>query len=340
MKADIFKYTLPKKRIAKYPPRVRGTSKLLVFDRRTEDVEHKKYFELVEYIKPGDVVVLNETRVLDARTYFITSNNKEVEVLFLNREDEFWFCLIGGGRYIKNSGILESKEDSNIKIKVISRKDRGFLVKILDNITPNDIFTKIGHTPIPPYMNRKEEEEDRNRYNTVFSKVPGSSAAPTASLNLTKGILQKLKNKGVQIVKVNLEVGWGTFAPIREENVEDHGIHEEYIEISKGVAEKINSAKDSGHDIWAFGTTVVRALESSIDGDKLKPYYGTTELYIYPGYEFKIVDHLVTNFHMPDSTLILLVSAFIGIEKTRELYSIALKRDYKFLSYGDSMLIL
>jgi S-adenosylmethionine:tRNA ribosyltransferase-isomerase len=339
MKANIFKYKLPKDRIAKYPPKVRGTSKLLVFNRETGDIEHRKYFNLVEYIKPGDIVVLNETQVLDARTYFITPSGKEVEVLFLNREGNNWFCLIGGGRYVNDSDILEAKEDKDIKIKVISRKDRGFLVEILDDITPNDIFTKIGHTPIPPYMNRKEEDKDRERYNTVFSKLPGSSAAPTASLNLTEEIINQLKSKGVKVVKINLEIGWGTFAPIQEEEIEEHNIHEEYIEISKEVADEINKTKAQGGDIWAFGTTVVRALESAVE-DEVRPLSGKTDLYIYPGYEFKVVGHLITNFHFPDSTLILLVSAFAGIEEIKKLYNIALEKDYKFLSYGDSMLII
>ena len=339
MKADLFKYKLPKERIAKYPPEIRGTSKLLVFDRETGEIEHNQYFDIVEYIRPGDIVVLNETRVLDARTYFMTPKGKEVEVLFLNRDGENWFCLIGGGRYVTESEILEAKEGKDIKIKVISRKDRGFLVEILGDVTPNDIFIKIGHTPIPPYMNRKDDDKDRERYNTVFNKLPGSSAAPTASLNLTEDIINKLRNKGVKIVKINLEIGWGTFAPIKEEDVEEHQIHEEYIEISKEVAEEINRTKAEGGDVWAFGTTVVRALESATN-DMVRNYSGNTDLYIYPGYKFKVVDHLITNFHFPDSTLILLVSAFVGIEEIKKLYNIALERDYKFLSYGDSMLII
>jgi S-adenosylmethionine:tRNA ribosyltransferase-isomerase len=340
MKADLFKYKLPKDRIAKYPPKERGSSNLLVLNRKSGEIEHKGYFDIVEYINPGDVIVLNETRVLDARTYFFSRNNKEVEVLFLNREGKNWFCLIGGGRYINDSDILRSKEDEDIKIKVISRKDRGFLVEILNDITPNDIFTKVGHTPIPPYMHRKEEESDRERYNTVFSKLPGSSAAPTASLNLTEEILEKLLEKGVEIVKINLEIGWGTFAPVTEENIEEHKIHEEYVNISSQAANAINTAKNKGREIWAFGTTVVRALESVATKDGIQPYSGNTNLYIYPGYTFKVVDHLITNFHMPDSTLIYLVSAFAGIDQTKKLYNIALQKDYKFLSYGDSMLII
>jgi S-adenosylmethionine:tRNA ribosyltransferase-isomerase len=340
MKAKIFKYKLPKERIAKYPPKVRGTSNLMVFDRETNNIKHQKYFDIVEYIKPGDIVVLNETKVLDTRTYFVTPKGRQVEILFLNREDRNWFCLIGGGRYVKEGDTLVSKEDSDIKIKVLGKKERGYLVEIFTEISAIELFNRIGHTPLPPYMNREDKEEDKLRYNTVFSKVPGSSAAPTASLNLTDEIINNIKKKGAEIVKIELRVGWGTFAPIREENIEDHQIHEEHIDISESVAETITQAKIKGNHIWAFGTTVVRALETAAIESGLMPYSGKTDLYIYPGYEFKVVDHLVTNFHQPDSTLILLVSAFAGIEETKGLYSTALKGDYKFLSYGDSMLIL
>lgn len=340
MQADIFKYKLPEDRIAKYPPEIRGTSNLLVFDRKTGEIVHQKYFNIIEYIKPGDVVVLNETKVLNVRTYFVNDKGRELEVLFLNQEDGNWFCLIGGGRYVKDGDILSAKDDKDIQIQVLKKKDRGYIVKILNNIKPEEIFNNIGHTPLPPYMKRKDIESDKERYNTVFNKIPGSSAAPTASLNLTDEILKEMEDKGAQVLKVELRVGWGTFAPIREENIEDHKIHEEYINISKKVADEINKAKENNHDIWAFGTTVVRTLESSVNGGRVQPYSGNTDLYIYPGYEFQIVDHLITNFHQPDSTLILLVSAFAGIDEIKRLYNIALDRNYKFLSYGDSMLII
>ena len=336
----MFKYRLPEEKIAKYPPKVRGTTNLLVFDREDGNIEHKKYFNIVEYIKPGDIVVLNETKVLNVRAYFLNEKGRELEILFLNEEDDNWFCLIGGGRYIKDGDILFSTEDSSIRVKVIGKKDRGYLIKILDRIEADDLFENIGHTPLPPYMKRADMESDEERYNTVFNKIPGSSAAPTASLNLTEGIIKEIQDKGVKILKVELRVGWGTFAPIREENIKDHKIHEEYINISKEVAEEINKAKENGKDIWAFGTTVVRTLESSVKNGKLQPYSGPTQLYIYPGYKFQVVDHLITNFHQPDSTLILLVSAFAGIEEIKKVYNIALEKDYKFLSYGDSMLII
>jgi S-adenosylmethionine:tRNA ribosyltransferase-isomerase len=340
MKAEIFKYKLPEDRIAKYPTKTRGSSNLMVFDRETNEIEHRKYSDIVRYINPGDIVVLNETKVLDVRTYFITPKEREVEVLFLNEEGRNWFCLIGGGRYVKEGDILRAKEDKDIRIKCKEKKGRGYIIQILGDMEAEEIFDCIGHTPLPPYMNREDEKEDKQRYNTVFSKLPGSSAAPTASLNLTDNLIERIKEKGAKVVKIELRVGWGTFAPIREENIEDHQIHEEYINISEDAAEVITRAKIEGKDIWAFGTTVVRTLESVATEKGIRPYRGKTDLYIYPGCEFKVVDHLITNFHQPDSTLILLVSAFTGIEETKKLYNIALKGDYRFLSYGDSMLIL
>ena len=338
MKSKTFKYKLPKERIAQYPPRKRGTTKLLVVDRETKEIKHKNYFNVVKYMKKGDIVVLNETKVEKRRTFFITERGKKVEVLFLEKrkvEDglEKWFCLIGRAKDVSVDEVLRMKE---IYIKVREREENGFLIDI--PVGKSDmLFEKYGHTPLPPYMKREDRKSDQIRYNTVFSNIPGAVAAPTASLNLTKDILEKIKKKGVKIVKIELKVGWGTFAPIRGENVEDHKLHKEYIEVSEEVTREINSTKG---DVWAFGTTVARTLESVTKRGKVKPFKGFTNLYIYPGYKWKVVDHLVTNFHMPDSSLILLVSSFMGIRLTKMVYKEALGNDYKFLSYGDSMLIL
>lgn len=279
--------------------------------------------------------------MLNSRTFFVTPKGRGIEVLFLNKEGDNWFVLIGGGKYVTDGDIITAKEDGSVQIKVVNKKGRGYLVEILEGLEAEEIFKRVGHTPLPPYMHREDEKDDSERYNTVFSKREGASAAPTASLNLTEDILKEIKEKGAQIVKVELRVGWGTFAPIKEENIEDHEIHKEYINISQEVVDKINGAKVRGGDIWAFGTTVMRTLESVVDKDGiLHPFSGDTQLYIYPGFEFKVVDHLITNFHQPDSTLILLVSAFAGIDEIKKAYNEALENDYKFLSYGDSMLIL
>ncbi len=338
MKSKTFKYKLPRERIAQYPPKKRGTTKLLVVDRKTKEIKHKKYSDVVRYMRKGDIVVLNETKVEKRRTFFITEKGKKVEVLFLEKrkaEDglEKWFCLIGRAKNVREDEVLRMKE---IFIKVKKREGNGFLVDVPVGKS-NILFKKYGHTPLPPYMKRIDRKSDQVRYNTIFSNILGAVAAPTASLNLTKEILKKIEKKGVKVVKIELKVGWGTFAPIREENVEDHKLHKEYINVSKEVAEEINSTRG---DVWAFGTTVARTLESVTKGGKVESFRGFTDLYIYPGYRWKVVDHLVTNFHMSDSSLILLVSSFMGIRLTKKIYKEALENDYKFLSYGDSMLIL
>ena len=340
MKIEEFKYNLPQELIAKYPPKNRGESNLLVLDKGDGNISHKKYFDIPEYINEGDVVVLNETKVLNSRTFFLTPKGKKVEVLFLeNIGNEIWYVLIGRARNVEIGEILENEVGNDIKILVKERKENGFLIDFLQG-TSNILFEKYGHTPLPPYMKREDEESDKERYNTVFSKIQGAVAAPTASLNLTDDILKKIAKKGAKIVKVELRVGWGTFAPIREENVEDHKIHTEYINISQDVAEAINNRKGK---LWAFGTTVARTLESvaSLENGKymVKEYSGDTSLYIYPGYQWKVVDTLVTNFHMPDSSLILLVSSFAGTKNIKKAYNEAINKKYQFLSYGDSMLI-
>lgn len=335
MNISEFKYNLPEKLIAKYPPKERGTSNLLVLDRANGNIVEKKYFDIPEYINEEDIVVLNETKVLSSRTYFLTPGNKKVEVLFLEERDkDVWFCLIGRAKSVK---VLDKLVCEEILIEIVERENNGFRVKFLKG-NANLLFEKYGHTPLPPYMKREDENSDRDRYNTVFSSIPGAVAAPTASLNLTKDILDRIQKKGIKILKIELKIGWGTFSPIREENIEDHVIHKEYINISEEVANEINECKGK---VWAFGTTVARALESAYSDkeEKVLPYSGYTQLYIYPGYEWKVVDTLVTNFHMPDSSLILLVSSFAGTENIKKAYAYALKKEYKFLSYGDSMLI-
>ena len=338
MKMSEFKYNLPEEKIAKFPPRERGTTKLLVVDRKSEDILHRDYSDVVEYLREGDVIVLNETKVEKRRTFFQTEKGRELEILFLNHtEDGNWYCLVKGGRYVKNGDILKS---GDVEIEIVGRKDSGFLIKPL-NTKAETIFESIGHTPIPPYMKRKDNSDDYIRYNTVFARLEGSVAAPTASLNLTSEILADIQKKGVKTAKIELEVGWGTFAPVREEDIEEHKIHSEKISVSKDTVELVNEAKRNGKNIWAFGTTVARTLESVADDSGfIHEFEGSTELYIYPGYNWKCVDHLVTNFHMPDSSLILLVSSFAGTELTKKAYKEALEGDYKFLSYGDSMLVI
>lgn len=335
MQLSDFYYNLPKELIAQYPPERRGTSNLLVLDSKTGKIEHKKYFNLSEYVREGDIVVLNETKVLQCRTFFQTPKGKRVEVLFLEkRAINEWYCMVGRARDVNISDILKCKE---IFIKIIQRQGSGFLVSFVKGDS-DTLFNKYGHTPLPPYIKREDRKSDRCRYNTVFSSTLGAVAAPTASLNLTEGIMEQIEKKGAKIVKIELKVGWGTFQPIREMDIKEHKIHKEYININRDTAQSINECRGR---VWAIGTTVARALESAYSSKErgVLPFKGDTDLYIYPGYRWKVVDILVTNFHMPDSSLILLVSSFAGIENIKRAYTQAIERDYKFLSYGDSMLI-
>ncbi len=345
MKMSEFNYKLPKELIAQYPPQKRGTSNLLVLDRKSGNMEDRKYFNISEYVRKGDVIVLNETQVLNCRTYFLTPSAKRVEVLFLKEiPNKKWFVLIGRAKNVQNGDLLNNEEDNHFQIEVKERSDNGFIIELKEGEVL-ELFKKYGHTPLPPYMIREDEESDKERYNTVFSKKLGAVAAPTASLNLTKDILEDIQRKGAKIVKIELRVGWGTFAPVREENIEDHKIHEENISVSKEAASTINAAILKGGRIWAFGTTVARTLESiahqneSDERSLVKPFNGETDLYIYPGYQWKIVDILVTNFHMPETSLLLLANSFAGRKLAKEAYEHAIIRKYKFLSYGDSMLI-
>jgi S-adenosylmethionine:tRNA ribosyltransferase-isomerase len=346
MNISEFKYNLPEELIAQYPPKERGTTNLLVLDKRSGKLEEKKYYDIPSFLRKGDVIVLNETKVLNCRTFFLTPNDKKVEILFLEDEGEdVWEVLVGRAKNVVMGDILKNEDNKDIRIKILERKNNGFLIKF-EKGQSSELFEKYGHTPLPPYMRRKDEDMDKVRYNTVFSEKDGAVAAPTASLNLTEKILKEIEKKGVKIVKIELKVGWGTFAPVREENIEDHQIHEEYISISKQSAEVLNKAVNNGDRIWAFGTTVARTLESVACLDRrskrnlVKEFTGYTDLYIYPGYDWKVVDVLVTNFHMPDSSLILLVSSFAGKENIKKAYNYAVKKGYKFLSYGDSMLII
>lgn len=346
MKVEQFNYNLPKELIAQYPRESRGTTNLMVLDRKARQIEHRKYSDIAEYLKKGDVVVLNKTKVINARLHGVVNrNHRKVECLFLKPRQELnaWEGMIGFTQNIKIGDTI--KVDENVSISVFDREKGApnFLVRI-EGIPSDELFSKYGEVPLPAYINREVNEDDEIRYNTVFSELKGSVAAPTASLNLTEKMLNDFEAKGIKVVYIDLTVGWGTFAPIRVDNIEDHNIHSEKYSISEESAEAINSAIRSGGKVCAFGTTVSRVLETvgstADDGTKsVAASTGETSIYIYPGYDFKIVDILVTNFHSPLSSLIMLVSAFAGHEFTMEAYRVAVEEKYAFLSYGDSMLI-
>lgn len=351
MKLSEFDYNLPEERIAKFPPEIRGTTNLMVLDRGDSSIVHRKYSDIVEYIKPGDILVLNNTKVEKVRVFFTNqTNSKRIEALFLNKvyrggdlNTEYWECILGRAKNVREGDILVSVE-SDGEIKVEGRiEDSIFLVTASIGVI-DSIFEKEGHVPLPPYLRREDTKEDYVRYNTVFAKKTGSSAAPTSGLNFTPQMLELLKNKGVEIVEVSLNVGWGTFAPIRVDEIEKHKIHSEYIEVTQEVADKINEVISNGGDVWALGTTAARTLESvaesTEDGFRVKAFKGDTSIYIYPGYQWKVVKHLITNFHAPKSSLLVMIASLLGYDFMMDAYKEALEKEYNFLSYGDSMIIL
>ncbi len=340
MKIEDFDYYLPKELIAQYPVEPRDSSRMMVIDRKTGMIFHRIFREIVDILDDSYVIVLNNTRVIPARIYG-KIEDKVVEILLVREvEEDTWECFTKPAkRFKKGVEITISKELSAIVEdtlgegrRIVRFKPKGLIKREIE---------RIGNIPLPPYIKRSPLEMDRERYQTVFAKVPGSIAAPTAGLHFTERVLEGLKNKGVEILEVTLHVGPGTFKPLREGEVETQRIEEEYFELPDVTAERIKLAKDSGKKILAIGTTVVRTLESAFDekGNVIRKA-GFTDLFIYPGYRFKIVDCLLTNFHLPKSSLLLLVCAFMGRELTFRAYDIAVRERYRFYSYGDCMLIL
>ena len=332
-------YDLPEELIAQLPAEPRDTARLLVCHKDSGKFEHKRFYDIVDYFKTGDVLVVNNTKVLPARLYGKKETGADIEVLLLKRLDlNNWECLAKPGKRLKqgtkiifsNNLIGIVKDDTDFGGKIISFEFDGVF---------EDVIANIGVMPLPPYI--KEQYKDQSRYQTVYNKVSGSSAAPTAGLHFTKELLEKLKAKGVIIVEVLLHVGLGTFRPVSDENILNHKMHSEYIEMSEENAEFLNKAKKEGRRIIACGTTSIRVLESSTDENGIiKPCKKETDIFIYPGYTFKVVDGVITNFHLPESTLIMLVSAFLGYDKTMEMYELAVKERYRFFSFGDATLLI
>lgn len=338
LKKEDFYYDLPERLIAQSPEEKRDESRLLVINRDTEKIENKKFKNIVDYLNPGDTLVINETKVMPARIFGHRPNKDEtIEVLLLKRNGNLWECLVRPGKKMKiGREIIFSNELSG---KVVDIKDDGQRIIELeyDGIL-EEILDRIGNMPLPPYIHKKLE--DKNRYQTIYAKNYGSAAAPTAGLHFTDDLLSEIKSKGVNIAKLTLHVGLGTFRPVKEENILDHKMHEESYFIDKENAELINKTLKSKNKVIAVGTTSVRTLESVYrDYGEIRECSGSTDIFIYPGYEFKVIDGLITNFHLPESTLIMLVSAFWKREKVLELYKYAVEKEYRFFSFGDAMYI-
>ena len=341
MKTADFDYLLPETSIAQTPAEPRDSSRLLVLHRDTSELEHRIFRDVTDYLNPGDLLVLNQTRVIPARIYARKDTGGRVELLLLRRRDTWtWEALVGGKglRVGKKVKVEEDGPEAEI-VELLDGSER--LIRFSEPI--ESYFSKVGNVPLPPYIH--EKLDDPERYQTVYAKEPGSAAAPTAGLHFTPRLLEELQVKGVRIAYVTLHVGLDTFAPVTEDDPEEHKIHTEWCELPQETADLINDTRARGKRVIAVGTTSVRTLESvsleNTDNNSLvTPFTGPTSVFILPGYQFKVVDAMITNFHLPKSTLLMLISAFAGREKVLETYKTAVEEGYRFYSFGDAMLIV
>ncbi|MDD3832137.1 MAG: tRNA preQ1(34) S-adenosylmethionine ribosyltransferase-isomerase QueA [Clostridia bacterium] len=335
-----FYFDLPQELIAQTPIYPRDSSRMLVYNRASKQIEHKHFYDLPSYLRKGDVLVLNNTKVMPARIYGnkVTTGGK-IEFLLLKRLDyTHWQVLAKSGRNAQVGAQFEFGEGLTATITDII-EDGIRIAEFSFGGVFEDILYKIGSMPLPPYI--KQKLSDQSRYNTVYCQQEGSAAAPTAGLHFTQELLDKIRDMGVQVVEVLLHVGLGTFRPLKEMDITQHIMHSEYYEISQEVADTINLAKQQGHRIIAVGTTSTRVLESVADKDgHLVANKGVTDIFIYPPYKFKVIDALITNFHLPESTLVMLVSALCSIDEVKHIYSVAIEEKYRFFSFGDSTLFI
>ncbi len=336
MKTSDFDYNLPETSIAQIPAEPRDSSRLLVLHRESAEIEHRLFRDVGDYLRTGDLLVLNQTRVIPARMYARKETGGHVELLLLRRLDALtWEALVGGkGLRVGRKVRVEAGPQAEI-IQLLDGSER--LIKFSEPIEP--YFSNVGNVPLPPYIH--EQLNDPERYQTVYAREPGSAAAPTAGLHFTPRLLKDLQAKGVKIAYVTLHVGLDTFAPVTEDDPQEHKIHSEWCELPQETADLINETKKTGGRVVAAGTTSVRTLESAVSSQsQVSSFIGSTSLYILPGYQFQVVDAMITNFHLPKSTLLMLVSAFAGRETVLGTYETAIQEGYRFYSFGDAMLIL
>ena len=339
MKLSDFHYNLPSHLIAQQALSDRTASRLLVIKNTANDkasCDDKIFSDLIELIEPNDLLIFNNTRVIPARLYGKKSTGGKIEVLVERLLSEHSLLAHVKSSKSPKEGAILTLEDK-IEVKVIARQGALFELKVLNNTPLLELLEQYGHIPLPPYIERADTEDDRERYQTVFAKKPGAVAAPTAGLHFTTDLLAQLKQKGVRTAQVTLHVGAGTFQPVRVDNLDEHIMHSEWVEVGSAVCKAVADCNQRGGKVIAVGTTSVRSLESAAQGGALKPFSGDTRLFITPGYQFNVVDRMITNFHLSESTLLMLVSAFSGYETIKQAYQHAIAEEYRFFSYGDAM---
>lgn len=345
MQVSDFHFDLPDELIARYPQPERTASRLLQLDGNTGELVDGTFTDVLSQVQPGDLVVFNNTRVIPARMFGRKESGGKLEVLVERMlDDKSILAHVRCSKSPKPGSTIIVGDNDEYSAEMVARHDALFELKFNADKTVLEILEEIGHMPLPPYIDRPDEDADKERYQTVYNQKPGAVAAPTAGLHFDDVLLEQIKAKGAEFAYVTLHVGAGTFQPVKVDNINDHHMHAEYVEVPQEVVDAISATKQRGGRIIAVGTTSVRSLESVAQdalkkGTELKPFFGDTEIFIFPGYEYQLVDCLITNFHLPESTLIMLVSAFAGYENTMNAYKHAVENKYRFFSYGDSMFI-
>jgi len=337
---ESYKYDLPKELIASKPASPRDSSRLLILNKNSGDLKHSVFSELYHYLQADDLLVINDTRVFPARLLGKKETGGKAEIFLLERrENDIWQALVRPSRRLKNGAIVNISD--SFKVEILARMpDHSREVRLIYKGNLWQRLEEVGHTPLPIYIDRPDDDEDRIEYQTIYADQPGAVAAPTAGLHFTEDVFNSLEQKGIEIARITLHVGWGTFRMIEAENIRDHNMHSEIYSISTKAAEQINRTIRDNRRVVAVGTTTVRTLESAAKENlPIKPGMRSTNLFIYPGYEFKITGAMITNFHLPGSSLIVMVSAFAGRDKIMKAYKSAIEKRYRFYSYGDAMLI-
>ena len=344
MRRDEFSYQLPEELIAQFPTEQRGSSRLLAMECHSGKLSDLEFSMLPELLRAGDLLVFNDTRVIPARLFGNKETGGKVEIL-LERilNDQQMLAQVRASKSPKPGSVIHLQGDIDLELR--ERQDDMFVLDVVGDMTVLEVLQQVGHMPLPPYIQREDNVQDVERYQTVYARIPGAVAAPTAGLHFTDDLIEEIKGKGIDCVFITLHIGAGTFQPVRVENIEDHRMHCEYLQISESVCEKIKLTQTRGGRVIAVGTTAVRCLETAVTCEELeacgelKPYQGETDIFIYPGYKFKVVDALITNFHLSESTLLMLVSAFAGRDNIMSAYRHAIDERYRFFSYGDAMFL-